>query len=142
MATRTANVQWTGDLKTGKGHIETESKAVSTSYSFNTRFGDERGSNPEELLAAAHAACFSMALSLGLTTAGHVPERIQTRADCTIEKVGAGFKITRMKLTTRAKVSGVDKAAFEKIANETKEGCPVSGAIKGNVAIEMDAQLE
>src|ERR1700733_493610 len=98
-------------------------------------------STPEELLAAAEAACFSMALSLGLEQAGTPPTRVDTDAACTIEKQGAGFKITTMKLTVRATVPGIDAAKFQSIAQATKEGCPVSAAVKGNVALELDASL-
>jgi osmotically inducible protein OsmC len=114
---------------------------VQAPYSFGSRFEDGAGSNPEELLAAAEAACFSMALSVGLEQAGTPPTRVETDAACTIEKVGDGFSITTMKLKVRATVPGIDPAKFQAIAQATKEGCPVSRALKGNVAIEVDAAL-
>jgi osmotically inducible protein OsmC len=142
MPTRHATATWTGDLRTGKGNFSGESGAVSGEYSFGTRFGDVAGTNPEELLAAADAACFSMALSLALSQAGMQPERIETKAACTIEKVGDGFKITRMKLDCTARVPGADRDAFKDVAEATKSTCPVSSALLGNVEIELDARLE
>ena len=142
MPTRNASATWTGDLRSGKGSFAGESGAIGGDYSFNTRFGDAAGTNPEELLAAADAACFSMALSLALTEAGMKPERIETKAACTIEKVGDGFKITRMKLDCVARVPGADRDAFKDIAEATKSTCPVSTALMGNVEIELSARLE
>jgi len=121
--------------------VRTESGALNVPYSFGTRFGDVKGSNPEELLAAAEAACYSMALGVGLEKAGKPAKRIETSAACTIEKVGDGFKITTMKLTVRATVPGINADEFQKAAQATKDGCPVSGALKGNVKIELDAAL-
>lgn len=141
MPTRKAHAQWDGKLRDGKGTFSGESGAIQASYSFNTRFGEERGSNPEELLAAAEAACFSMALSLGLEQNGTPSTKVETDAACTIDKVGDGFKITTMKLTVRATVPGLNNATFQKIASATKEGCPVSKAIAGNVDLSLDAQL-
>lgn len=141
MATRTATAVWEGGLQSGKGSFRGESGAVSATYSFGSRFANAAGSNPEELLAAAEAACYSMALSLGLERAGTPPTRVETSAACTIDKVGEGFKITTMKLSVRATVPGVTPEAFRTIAEATKEGCPVSGALKGNVAITLDAKL-
>lgn len=142
MPTRKANATWEGGLKRGKGHVASESGAMSTSYSFGTRFGRDRGSNPEELLAAAEAACYSMALGGALETAGHAPTRIQTDAACTIEAEGQGFRITTMALTVRAVVPGCDQATFERIALTTKEACPVSRALIGNLEITLNARLE
>jgi osmotically inducible protein OsmC len=142
MPTRNASATWTGDLRSGKGSFTGESGAIGGDYSFNTRFGDAAGTNPEELLAAADAACFSMALSLALTEAGMKPERIDTKAACTIEKVGDGFKITRMKLDCVARVPGADRDAFKDLAEATKSTCPVSTALMGNVEIELNARLE
>jgi lipoyl-dependent peroxiredoxin len=102
---------------------------------------DTGGSNPEELLAAAEASCFSMALGLGLEKEGFPATEVETRAACTVEKVGEGFNITHMKLTVRATVPGIDAAKFQAIASATKEGCPVSQALKGNVRIDLDAVL-
>src|SRR6185437_13085458 len=141
MPTRRASAVSEGGLQQGKGSVKTESGALNASYSFGTRFGDTKGANPEELLAAAEAACYAMALSLGLERAGTPAQRIEASAACTIDKVGEGFKITTMKLTVRATVPGASADAFQKAAQATKDGCPVSGALKGNVAIELDAAL-
>jgi lipoyl-dependent peroxiredoxin len=141
MPTRHATAVWEGGLQKGKGSFRTESGAVDAAYSFGSRFEQAKGSNPEELLAAAEAACYSMALSVALEQAGTPPTRVETSAACTIEKVGAGFKITTMQLTVRATVPGIDAVKFQAAALATKEGCPVSGALKGNVALELDAQL-
>jgi lipoyl-dependent peroxiredoxin len=141
MPTRNASAVWEGGLQKGKGSFSSASGKIGGAYSFGTRFGEEPGTNPEELLAAAEAACFSMALALGLEQAGTPPTRVETKAACTIDKVGEGFKITTMKLIVRATVPGIAKDAFLKIAQATKDGCPVSKAIKGNVAIELDAAL-
>lgn len=142
MVKSTASAVWNGKLKDGTGTFRADSGAFDGAYSFATRFEGAKGSTPEELLAAAHAACFSMALSLGLEKAGTPSERISTTAHCTIEKVGAGFAITRMRLETRGKVPGIDAAAFKRAAEDAKNGCPVSGALKNNLAIELDATLE
>ena len=142
MPTRKASAAWEGGLRGGKGSFKAESGLVGGTYGFGSRFEQAPGSNPEELLAAAHAACFSMALSGGLERAGKAPTRVATDAACTIEKVGDGFKITKMKLVVRATVPGLDQAGFAKAAEDAKNGCPVSGALKGNVAVELDAKLE
>ena len=142
MPTRNASATWEGGLKGGKGNFEGESGAIRAPYSFGTRFENAPGTNPEELLAAAEAACFSMALAGGLEKNGTPPERVQTKAACTVEKVGDGFQITTMKLTTRVRAKGLDQAKFQEIANATKEGCPVSKAFKGNLKLELDATLE
>ena len=141
MPTRNANATWEGGVK-GKGSFKGESGAIEAGYSFGSRFENAGGSNPEELLAAADAACYSMALSLGLERAGAKNVRVTTQAACTIDKVGEGFKITTMKLVTRARADGVDDAKFREIAEAMKEGCPVSSALKGNVRIDLDAKLE
>ena len=140
MPTRTATAQWQGGLQKGTGSFKGQT-GLGGSYSFGSRFQDAAGSNPEELLAAAEAACFSMALSGGLEKAGFAPTNIDTKAACTIEKVGEGFKITRMDLTVNATVPGIDDAKFQQIAAATKEGCPVSSALKGNVQIDLKATL-
>ncbi len=138
---RSANAVWTGDLKTGKGTISTESGVLSnTAYSYKTRFEGEKGTNPEELIGAAHAGCFSMALSLTLQSAGLVADRIATKADVTLDQKDGGFAITSVHLTLRAKIPGADKAAFETAANNAKAGCPVSKLL--NAQITLDAQLE
>lgn len=141
MPTRNATAAWEGGLQKGKGSFSGASGKISGTYSFGTRFGEEPGTNPEELLAAAEAACYSMALSLGLEQAGHPPARVETKAACTIDKVPDGFAITTMKLVVRATVTGLTNDAFLKIAEATKDGCPVSKALKGNVKIELDAAL-
>lgn len=140
MPTRNAEATWEGTLQKGKGSYKAESGTVGGSYSFATRFGDERGSNPEELLAAAHAACFSMALSAQIEKSGGTPESVTTEAACTVERVGQGFKITTIELRTRARVSGMDEAAFQEAAQAAKTGCPVSQALAG-VDIKLDATL-
>jgi osmotically inducible protein OsmC len=142
MPVRKASATWEGGLKGGKGNFKGASGAIGAPYSFGTRFEEQPGTNPEELIAAAHAACYSMALSAGLEKNGTPGERVETQAACTIEKVGDAFKITTMKLDVKAKVAGIDNAKFQEIAQKTKEGCPVSGAIKGNVNIVMEARLE
>jgi osmotically inducible protein OsmC len=141
MPTRKASASWSGGLKGGTGSFRAESGSVSGAYSFGTRFENAKGSNPEELLAAAEAACFSMALSVGLEKEGKPPKKVETEAACTIEKVGEGFKITTMKLVVRAEVPGLDAATFQRIAEATKTGCPVSTALKGNVDLQLDAKL-
>ena len=140
MPTRNASAQWKGGLKGGQGSFKGQT-GIGGSYSFGSRFENAAGSNPEELLAAAEAACFSMALALGLEQNGTPATTVDTNAACTIEKVGEGFSITRMKLDVRAVVPGIEAAKFKQIAEATKDGCPVSKAIKGNVKIELDAQL-
>jgi len=140
MPTRTATATWEGGLKGGKGSFKGESGAISANYSFGSRFENGAGSNPEELLAAAEAACFSMALAVGLEQAGTPSTKIDTKAACTVEKQAEGFTITTMKLTVRATVPGVDKAAFQKAVQATKVGCPVSKALTG-VKIDVDAEL-
>ncbi|MEP7002014.1 MAG: OsmC family peroxiredoxin [bacterium] len=140
MPTRTATAQWLGGLKGGSGSFKGQT-GLGGSYSFGSRFQDEVGSNPEELLAAAEAACYSMALSGGLEKAGFAPTSVDTSAACTVEKVGEAFKITTMKLTVKVVAPGLDDAQFQAIAAATKEGCPVSSALKGNVQIELTASL-
>ena len=142
MTTSRASAVWEGKLKDGKGNFKAGSGAFSGNYSFQTRFEGAKGTNPEELIAAAHAACYSMALSAGLEQGGTPATRVETTAACTIDKVGAGFKITTMDLTVRAKVPGIDAAKFQQAAQAAKEGCPVSGALKGNVQVKLDAKLE
>jgi osmotically inducible protein OsmC len=141
MPTRNASAVWEGGLQGGNGRFEGESGAISGSYSFGSRFGDAGGTNPEELLAAAEAACFSMALAVGLEQAGHTATRVETKAACSINKVAEGFKIETMKLNVRAVVPGIDDAQFQQIAAATKTGCPVSKALAG-VEITLDATLE
>jgi osmotically inducible protein OsmC len=141
MPTRKATATWEGGLKGGKGSFKGESGAIGGQYNFSSRFESGTGSNPEELLAAAEAACFSMALSGGLEKAGTPATRIETSAACTVEAVPGGFGITKIKLNVQATVPKIDKMKFEQIANETKEGCPVSKALKGNVDISLESRL-
>lgn len=140
MPLRKAEAQWEGDLKAGKGTVKLGSGAFSGSYSFGTRFENAAGTNPEELLGAAHAACFSMALSAGLAKAGHVAKRVQTVADVSLEKVGEGFKVTRIVLHTQGEVPGIDEATFLDFANKAKTGCPISQALSAT-PIELDAKF-
>jgi osmotically inducible protein OsmC len=138
---RTASAVWTGGLKDGKGIISTQSGVLDNAqYGFNTRFENGPGTNPEELIAAAHAGCFSMALSLQLGEAGMTAESIRTSAAVTLEKGEDGFSITAVHLDLVAKIPGADQAAFEKAANSAKEGCPVSKVL--NASITMNAKLE
>ena len=142
MTTSRASAVWEGKLRDGKGSFKAGSGAFGGSYSFRTRFEGAAGTNPEELIAAAHAACLSMALAAGLDQAGTPATRIETTAACTIDKVGDGFKITTMDLRVRGKVPGIDQAKFQQAADAAKNGCPVSGALKGNVEFKLDAKLE
>jgi osmotically inducible protein OsmC len=138
---RNASAQWSGTGKEGKGAITTQSGVLSaTPYSFSRRFGDEKGTNPEELIAAAHAGCFTMALAFQLSGAGHTPESLNTRADVSLEQEGAGWKIAAVALTLKAKVPGLSKDEFEKLAAAAKAGCPVSKVL--NATITLDATLE
>ena len=129
MPTRKAEATWTGDLTGGNGSYSGASGALKGSYSFGTRFGDTPGTNPEELIGAAHAACFSMALAAGLGKAGHKPQRVHTNAEVSIEKVGEGFKITKILLKTEGQVPGIDEKTFKEFAEKTRTGCPVSQAL-------------
>jgi osmotically inducible protein OsmC len=141
MPNRKASAVWEGGLKGGKGSFKNASGSINGNYSFGSRFEEGPGSNPEELLAAAHAACFGMALSAQLEGNGTPATRVETTAVCTVEKAGAGFKITTMKLTTRGTVPGIDAAKFQEKANAALEGCPISQALKGNVNFVLDAAL-
>ena len=138
---RKASAVWRGDLKAGKGVISTESGTLKeTQYSFSTRFESGVGTNPEELIAAAHAGCFSMAISAELGKAGITPESIATTATITMEKTDAGFTVTESHLDVTAKVPGQDKTKVLEIANAAKAGCPISRLLKANIT--MDAKLE
>ncbi|MCX2890382.1 OsmC family peroxiredoxin [Pseudomonas sp. LB-090624] len=137
---KTASAIWQGGLKEGKGLLSTESGALKQNpYGFNTRFEGTPGTNPEELIGAAHAGCFSMALSMMLGEAGLTPDRIDTAAEVTLEKQADGFAITAVHLVLRAKVPGATEAQFMEIANKAKEGCPVSKVL--NAKISLDAAL-
>lgn len=138
--TKTGKAEWTGDLKTGKGAISTESGALdSQPFGFNTRFEGKAGTNPEELIGAAHAACFSMALSKALEDAGIKEPAIETKSEITLESQGQGFAITKAHLVTKITASG-DEAAIRKAAEETKSGCPVSKVL--NAEVTMDASIQ
>jgi osmotically inducible protein OsmC len=138
---KSASAVLEGGLKDGKGTITTESGALKDNpYGFNTRFEGAPGTNPEELIGAAHAGCFSMALSMMLGQAGLTAERIDTRAEVTLDKDGEGFSITAIDLTLKARIPGADEAQFQQIANQAKEGCPVSKVL--NARISVWASLE
>ena len=139
---RKAKAVWRGTGRAGNGSLSTDSGVLAqTPYSFRTRFENEKGTNPEELIAAAHAGCFTMALSAQLTSANLKPESLETTAAVTFEKKDDKPTITKIKLTTTAKVPGADKAAFDKAAQEAKAGCPISRLFAGNTEITLDAKL-
>lgn len=138
---RSASAVWNGGLKDGRGTISTESGVLSNAqYSFGTRFEEGKGTNPEELIAAAHAGCFSMALSAQLNNAGKTAERIQTQASVTLLKTDAGFTVTAVHLQVRAKVPGATPPDFQEAANNAKNGCPISRLLKAEIT--MEAKLE
>ncbi|HEY0844839.1 MAG TPA: OsmC family protein [Noviherbaspirillum sp.] len=138
---RTASASWTGGLKDGKGNLSTQSGVLdATPYGFSTRFESEPGTNPEELIAAAHAGCFTMALSAQLGEVGMTAESLRTSAAVTLEKVEDGFAITAIHLELTAKIPNADRAKFEEAANKAKTGCPVSKLFKANIT--LDARLE
>jgi osmotically inducible protein OsmC len=140
MAIRHANAVWEGTLKEGKGRMKFGSGAFDGAYSFASRFEEGTGTNPEELLGAAHAGCFSMAFSSGLTKAGFPPKRVATQANVHLEKVGEGFKITTIELVMEGDVPGIDEAKFMEVAEGAKKNCPVSQALAG-VNIKLQAKL-
>jgi lipoyl-dependent peroxiredoxin len=143
-AERRASVVWEGDLAHGSGTIVSSGSGAlaDLNVSWRARTESSDGStSPEELIAAAHASCFSMALSNGLAQAGHAPDRLEVSAVCSFEKVGDGWKITTMELDVEGHVPGMDEAAFEDAAEEAKKGCPVSGALAGNVEITVRPRL-
>lgn len=140
MATRTAEAEWKGTLKEGQGNLKLGSGAYEGSYSFQSRFEEGDGTNPEELIAAAHAGCFSMALSAGLSKEGYNPTRIQTTAKVHLEKAGEGFEITTIELYTEAEVPGISRETFQEHTENAKTGCPVSKALAGP-KIELEAKL-
>lgn len=134
---RTASAVWSGDLKNGQGKISTESGVLADAqYSFGTRFEEVKGTNPEELIAAAHAGCFSMALSAEIGKAGKTPERIETEAAVTLLKTDAGFTVTAVHLKVKAKVPGWDPQSFKTTAQAAKEGCPISRLLKAEITME------
>jgi len=137
---RTANAQWQGTAKEGSGTLSTQSGTLKdTPYTFKARFGDGKGTNPEELIAAAHAGCFTMALSFALNNAGMTADAIETEARLTLDQVPGGFAITAIHLTTRARVPGIEAGKFQEIASGAKANCPVSKVL--NATITLDATL-
>jgi lipoyl-dependent peroxiredoxin len=140
---RKAGVIWEGDLKSGKGLISTESQALfEEPYAYDNRFENEPGTNPEELIAAAHAGCYSMAFAGALTKKGFQPERVDTTATCTLEpKENGGFKISGMHLHVRGQVPDIDEATFKEISKEADEGCPVSNLLREGLEIDIDVEL-
>lgn len=138
---KTASAHWEGDLKKGKGTISTQSGALKDNpYGFNTRFEDTPGTNPEELIGAAHAGCFSMAFSMLLGEANFTPDSIDTKATVTLEKQNDGFAVTAVHLEMRARIPGINQAKFEEIAGKAKMGCPISKLL--NADITLDATLQ
>lgn len=138
---RKGRATWRGTGRDGKGDLSTDSGVLdSTPYSFRTRFEDQKGTNPEELIAAAHAGCFTMALAFQLQTAGFEPEELSTEAAVTLESEGQGFKISKSALTLRAKVPDLDQARFDELARAAETGCPVSKVL--NAEITLDARLD
>lgn len=134
---RTANAEWQGTGKEGKGTLTTQSGVMSaTPYGFNTRFGDVKGTNPEELIAAAHAGCFSMALAFALTGAGFTPTKLATTATVTLDHDGPGFKVTRSDLKLEASVPGVTQEQFKEIAEGAKAGCPISKVLNAEISLD------
>jgi lipoyl-dependent peroxiredoxin len=142
MATRNAKATWRGNLQEGEGTMGLGSGAFEGPYSFKTRFEDEPGTNPEELIAAAEAGCFTMALSAALSEAGHTPESVETEAKVTLRNVDGLPTITQIDVTMRAKVPGLDDATFQETANAMREQCIISRALKGVESINLDATLE
>ncbi len=140
MPTRNASARWEGDLKSGKGTMKLGSGAYEGQYSFASRFENGSGTNPEELIAAAHAGCFTMAFSNGLSQAGHVPTKVETTAKVHLEKTEAGFGIPRIDLVTEAVVPGLDEAKFQELAQTAKKNCPVSKLLAA-AEITLDAKL-
>jgi lipoyl-dependent peroxiredoxin len=141
MPKRTAEARWDGSLQEGNGTMRMASGAYEGPYSFQSRFQEGDGTNPEELIAAAHAGCFSMALSGELGRAGHSAESVETSATVHLDKVEDGFKIARIELDTRARVPGIDAEEFQRVAEGAKKGCPVSQALAAVESIELRAEL-
>ena len=137
--TRSANAQWQGTIKEGGGNISTQSGALKEQpYGFNTRFEDKVGTNPEELIGAAHASCYSMALSLNLTEAGFTPTQLDTKAEVILEKDDGGFSITTVHLTVNAKVPDLDAETFSQLAEKTKDECPVSKVLNADISLKAE----
>ena len=138
--TRSSEAEWKGDLKEGKGTVKLGSGAFAGQYGFKSRFENGPGTNPEELIAAAHSACYSMALSHALASGGHVPTSVKTTAKVFLEQDGPGFTITHIDLKTDAMVPGIDEASFQKTAEEAKKGCPISKVLAAT-KINLEAKL-
>lgn len=141
MSARTATSTWTGTLREGEGNVKLGSGTFEGKYSFKTRFEDAPGTNPEELIAAAHSACYSMALNAGIERAGTPAKRVQTTANVSLGKVNDAFAITRIELVCEAEVPGIDDAAFQEQAKAAKENCPISKALAGVGTITLNARL-
>ena len=143
MMRRSGNAVWLGTLRDGRGALATPSRVLDEApYSFATRFGDAAGTNPEELMAAAHAGCYSMALSFLLASAGLAPRRIQTRAELSIESSGPSWSVTAIHLTVSAQVPGAAEDDFQRIAEQARSGCLVTRMLSASVIVTMDARLE
>lgn len=140
MVMRSSDAEWRGNLQSGNGTMRLGSGAFEGSYSFPSRFENGQGTNPEELIAAAHAGCFAMAFSHGLSQAGHTPTRVHTTARVHLDKAGGGFAITRIELECEAEVPGIDEATFRQQADDAKKNCPVSKALAGT-EIVLNARL-
>ncbi len=141
MIRKSGSATWTGALKDGKGTVSTQTNALAAQpYGFNTRFEGKPGTNPEELIGAAHAACYAMAMSMGLGEAGHTADKIDAKSTVSLEEKDGGFAITKLHLDVSASIPGIDDAAFQEIAEATKKGCPVSKVLTG-AEITMDARL-
>ncbi|MBI3152808.1 MAG: OsmC family protein [Chloroflexi bacterium] len=139
---RKAGALWSGDSRSGLGTISTESQSLAQlPYNYQTRFGEQAGTNPEELIAAAHAACFSMALASTLKKNGFDPKHTDTNATCTVVSKNGGYEITRMQLHVRADVPNLNNATFQKLVKEADEGCPVSNLLRNQLDIKIDAML-
>jgi lipoyl-dependent peroxiredoxin len=137
---RKAKAIWRGTGRAGKGELSTDSGVLSgTPYSFRTRFENEKGTNPEELIAAAHAGCFTMALAFQLQAAGFTPAELTTEAAITLEQEGQGFRISRSALTLRASIPNVDQATFDRVARDAEQNCPVSKVLRAEIT--LDAKL-
>jgi osmotically inducible protein OsmC len=141
MALRTGSAIWNGNLKDGNGELTVGDGVFTGAYSYASRFEDGEGTNPEELLAAAHAACFAMAFTNTLVKAGHQPNGVDITATCTFAQRGGTFSVTTMRLSARASIEGIDDAAYQDLATTAKENCPISRAIAGNVEISLHAEL-
>ena len=142
MPTRSAKADWQGEFKRGGGSVSTETGVLDSPYNFSGRFESGTGTNPEELLAAAHASCFTMALSVGLTQAGTPPESLATKADVTVAQVEGGFGITKIELSVTGKVPGLDADGFAAAAQGAKEGCPLSKALAAVPEITLETSFE